>query len=74
MIEVNSESDFVAKNEKFRAFVDTLLDTILANKPADVDALLADTIAGGNETVDAALKEQIFVHRREAEHQTFRHR
>ena len=61
MIEVNSESDFVAKNEKFRAFVDTLLDTILANKPADVDALLADTIAGGNETVDAALKEQIFV-------------
>ena len=61
MIEVNSESDFVAKNEKFRAFVDTLLDTILANKPADVDALLADKIAGGDETVDAALKEQIFV-------------
>ena len=61
MIEVNSESDFVAKNEKFKAFVDTLLDTILENKPADVDALLACKISGKDETVDAALKEQIFV-------------
>lgn len=61
MIEVNSESDFVAKNEKFKAFVDTLLDTILQNKPADVDALMACTISGGSDTVDAALKEQIFV-------------
>ncbi|MBQ8509938.1 MAG: elongation factor Ts [Clostridia bacterium] len=61
MIEVNSESDFVAKNDKFQAFVGTLLDTILTNKPADVDALLGCTIAGGEATVDAALKEQIFV-------------
>ena len=59
MIEVNSESDFVAKNEKFQAFVDQLLETILANKPADVDALMACTL--GAQTVDAALKEQIFV-------------
>lgn len=59
MIEVNSESDFVAKNEKFRAFVDTLLETIIANKPADVDALMACTL--GEQTVDATLKEQIFV-------------
>ena len=59
MIEVNSESDFVAKNEKFQAFVDTLLETILANKPADVDALMECKL--GEQTVDAALKEQIFV-------------
>ena len=59
MIEVNSESDFVAKNEKFQAFVDTLLETILANKPADVDALMACDLNG--QTVEAALKEQIFV-------------
>lgn len=59
MIEVNSESDFVAKNEKFQAFVDKLLGTILANKPADVDALMACDLDG--QTVDAALKEQIFV-------------
>jgi len=59
MIEVNSESDFVAKNEKFQAFVDQLLDTILTYKPADVDALMECTL--GDQTVDAALKEQIFV-------------
>ncbi len=61
MIEVNSESDFVAKNEKFQAFVDQLLETILANKPADVDALMACKLSGKDDTVDAALKEQIFV-------------
>lgn len=61
MIEVNSESDFVAKNEKFQAFVDQLLETILTNKPADVDALMACKLAGKDDTVDAALKEQIFI-------------
>ncbi len=61
MIEVNSESDFVAKNEKFKAFVDTLLETILAEKPADVDALMACKLAGSADTVEAALKEQIFI-------------
>lgn len=61
MIEVNSESDFVAKNEKFQAFVGVLLDTILENKPADVEALNACKIAGGDQTVEAAMKEQIFV-------------
>ena len=59
MIEVNSESDFVAKNEKFQAFVDQLLETIIANKPADVDALMTCDLNG--QTVDAALKEQIFI-------------
>ncbi len=59
MIEVNSESDFVAKNEKFQAFVDTLLETIIANKPADVDALMACDLGG--QTVEAAVKEQIFI-------------
>ena len=59
MIEVNSESDFVAKNEKFQAFVDKLLETIIANKPADVDALMACDLDG--QTVEAAVKEQIFI-------------
>ena len=59
MIEVNSESDFVAKNEKFQAFVDQLLETILANKPADVDALMACDF-DGKQNVEEALKNQIF--------------
>ena len=61
MIEVNSETDFVAKNASFQEFVKNLLKTIIANKPADVDALLASNYIDGSATVDAKLKEMIFV-------------
>ena len=36
MVEVNSETDFVAKNEKFVEFVHGVLRTILANRPAKI--------------------------------------
>ncbi len=58
MIEVNSETDFVAKNETFRAFVNTLLEVIVASKPANIDELLVADCGGV--TVDAKLKEMIF--------------
>ena len=59
IIEVNSETDFVAKNDTFKAFVGDLLKIIIAQKPADVDALL--TCKYDDEmTVDAKLKEMIF--------------
>ena len=61
MIEVNSETDFVAKNASFQEFVKNLLKTIIVNKPADVDALLASEYVDGGVTVDAKLKEMIFV-------------
>lgn len=61
IIEVNSETDFVAKNASFQEFVKNLLKTVIANKPADVDALLASTYIDGTETVEAKLKEMIFV-------------
>ena len=60
MIEVNSETDFVAKNATFQEFVKGLLRTILANRPADVAALMAGKFDGKDETVEAALKEKIF--------------
>lgn len=60
MIEVNTETDFVAKNASFQAFVEDLLDTILANKPADVDALLACSYAGTDRTVESVLKDKIY--------------
>ena len=60
MIEVNSETDFVAKNATFRAFVTDLLKTILAVRPADVDALLAAKYVGTEDTVEAILKDKIF--------------
>ncbi len=59
MIEVNSETDFVAKNETFKAFVADLLKIIIAQKPADVEALMACKYDDEMD-VDAKLKEMIF--------------
>ncbi|MFZ5828184.1 MAG: translation elongation factor Ts [Bacillota bacterium] len=47
LVEVNSETDFVAKGEQFLALCDTVAEAILANKPATVEALneiLGDTV------------------------------
>ena len=56
MIEVNSETDFVAKNSVFQQFVKDLLKTVIVNKPADVDALMTCNIEGEDEgTVSDAL-------------------
>ena len=59
LVEVNSETDFVAKNDKFIAFVGDVAKTIVAANPADVDALLNCTIAGSDETVLASLQDKI---------------
>ena len=39
-VEVNSETDFVAKNDEFRTFVQALAKQVALNNPADVEALL----------------------------------
>ena len=59
VIEVNSETDFVAKNEQFMTFVDTCAKTVIAENPADVDALLNCTAVGGTETIADLLREKI---------------
>lgn len=40
LIEVNSETDFVAKNNEFKDFVKLCADCILKNKPSDIESLL----------------------------------
>ena len=60
IIEVNTETDFVAKNESFKEFVKGLLKTILATKPATVADLKAATFAGSVDTVEATLQEKIY--------------
>ncbi len=55
--EVNSETDFVAKNPTFQAFVGDIATAVLKNRPADLDALLAADLNG--QTVTAALQEKI---------------
>jgi elongation factor Ts len=47
LLEVNSETDFVANDENFRAFADTVGKAVLDNAPADVDALMQLPADGG---------------------------
>src|SRR5690349_17649018 len=46
VLEVNSETDFVAKDDNFRAFVERVADVILAQRPASVEALLKSSVDG----------------------------
>ncbi|MFI3206797.1 MAG: translation elongation factor Ts [Clostridia bacterium] len=61
VVEVNAETDFVAKNVSFQEFVKTCAKTVIAQNPADVEALLACTAEGSSETIDALLKDRILV-------------
>lgn len=60
MVEVNAETDFVAKNATFKEFVKGILETIAVNKPKTVEELLEQKFIGSDMTVDAALKDKIF--------------
>ena len=55
MIELNSETDFVAKNAEFRKLAEQVVDAALVSKAADVDALNAAKI--GDKTVEEAIAE-----------------
>lgn len=68
MVEVNSETDFVAKNDTFITFANRILDTAVASAATDADALLAADSEGTplNEVVSetsATLGEKIVVRR-----------
>jgi elongation factor Ts len=58
MVEVNSETDFVAKGDDFKEFVDSIADLVLKEKPADIDSLLTAKLPGG-ETVEEKRKAMI---------------
>ena len=64
VVEVNIETDFAAKNEEFKAFVDAVAKTVIEKNPADVDALKAATIAGGDKSVEETLQD-LFIKIRE---------
>ncbi len=57
LLEVNCETDFVAKTDEFKAFVDEVADVILRNNPADVDGLLQ--VKAGTGTVSEMLTEKV---------------
>lgn len=61
IVEVNCETDFAAKNEKFLSFVEDVAGVVAEQDPADLDALLAMPYPGSTQTVDAALKDNVLV-------------
>lgn len=56
VVEVNCETDFVAKNDDFIAFANNVAQTVAKNNPADVAALLDMVISGGNGSVEETRK------------------
>ena len=61
VVEVNAETDFVGKNEKFVDFVKGVAATVVANKPADLDALMACKYAETDNTVTEQQQEMVLV-------------
>ncbi len=57
LLELNCETDFVAKNADFVALAQTLVEHVAATQPADVEALLASTLSDGR-TVAATVEER----------------
>ncbi len=64
VVEVNIETDFAANNEEFKAFVTNVAKTVIEKNPADLDALKAATISGGDKSVEETLQD-IFIKIRE---------
>ncbi len=61
VVEVNAETDFVGKNEKFVDFVKGVAATVAANKPADLDALMECKYNGTDLTVTQQQQEMVLV-------------
>ena len=62
IVEVNSETDFVAKNDDFQVFVDAVVNQIADSDAADMDAFMAEAWAADtSKTVKDALVEKIAV-------------
>lgn len=61
VLEINSETDFVAKNEMFVAFVKEVAQIIIDQNPADVEALSNCKVNGSDRTVAELLTDKILV-------------
>ena len=59
VVEVNAETDFVAKNEEFKELTAGLAEVVAATNPADVDALLNSTCEKCGKVISEVIKEKI---------------
>lgn len=61
VVEVNAETDFVAKNETFIEFTKNIALVVAKENPADLEALLACKYPGGDLTVEQMQQEKVLV-------------
>lgn len=62
VVEVNSETDFVAKNEKFNAYVAQVAEQVMASNSADMAAFMQEPwIADNSQTVEQALSGMVAI-------------
>jgi elongation factor Ts len=61
LVEFNCETDFVAKNESFRAFCDTVARTLAASPGTDVEALRVEQVAKTGENIRIARHQRLEV-------------
>jgi elongation factor Ts len=61
VVEVNAETDFVAKNDLFVDFVKGVADVVAEKNPADLAALLAEKFPGADLTVEQTQQEKVLV-------------
>ena len=59
VVEINSETDFAANSDKFKALCDTVLQTIIDNDVKDVDALKDTTASGTSEKISEVLTDAV---------------
>ncbi len=59
IVEVNAETDFVAKNEEFKVFCADIAEIVAKTNPADVEALLAEKYKDTDKTVQETLTSKI---------------
>jgi len=59
LVEINSETDFVAASDEFRGFANKVAARVLADAPADLDALLALPLEEGGQDIATAQKELV---------------
>ncbi len=59
IVEVNCETDFVAKNEEFKALVNGLAEAVAETNPADADSFVASVCPKCGKTVEEVIKEKI---------------
>ena len=60
LVEINSETDFVAKQEDFQAFADIVAQRALDERPGDVEALLAVAVeASGGQSIEDSIRDMV---------------